>query len=172
METTRRFRPVGMTAFERFSVPSTCGCCGREGLKKTVKMTDGSTTIWMGTGCAQNAMDIDSDNFRAHQRLAQKSWDNGGAYRAYLDALLPEFVGQHEKQLLLADRLNGFHAWRETGTFEAWIPARARAQLAIVGSIVLGHDIDGNVVSNPFTADEMEVVRAWHQRLRAAVRAV
>lgn len=58
-----KFRPAATSAMERANVPSVCECCGREDLKKTVKVTNGETTLWMGTGCAAKACGIGIKEF-------------------------------------------------------------------------------------------------------------
>lgn len=64
--TSTKYRPAATSAFERYSTPSECGCCGRENLKTTVKMAapDGSI-VWMGTGCAAKAMGVGVKEYKA-----------------------------------------------------------------------------------------------------------
>lgn len=82
--TAPRFRPCAASAFERASVPTVCGCCGREELVRTVKMTDGETVMWMGVGCAAKAMGVPA---RERGRAAARIQDAAEAIeRAERDA--------------------------------------------------------------------------------------
>lgn len=168
--TQKNFRPIGLSAFERFNLPSTCGCCGREGLKKTVKMTDGTTIVFMGTGCAQKAMDIDPDNFKAAQKRTQLRWDRGGAYRAFLDAICPAFAGSEEKQIVLTNCLDLFGTWEKTGKVGQPSVNNARVQASKLSAMIMGHDVDGNSVTSPFTSEDMPIVVAWRDHLRTIAR--
>ena len=168
MNTTKQknFRPVGLSPFERFALPSTCGCCGRENLKKTVKMTDGSAVIFMGTGCAQKAMNVDPDNFKHAQRRAQERWERVEAYRAYLDVIVPQFAGQETKQRAMVEHLSLFCTWRETGKIGTPTTHNARMQGGKLGAMILGQDVDGNPVESPFAPEDMPIVKAWREYLR------
>ncbi len=68
---TKSYTPAGMSSLDRVNTPTECGCCGRQGLKTTVKMAapDGGI-VWMGTGCAAKAMGIDGPTFRDVAREA------------------------------------------------------------------------------------------------------
>jgi hypothetical protein len=84
---------------DRTNMPTECACCGREGLKRTVKLVspDGVTT-WMGTTCAARAMGIDGPTFRnlakdadnvvataeAAERKARQDAEHA-AWKAWLD---------------------------------------------------------------------------------------
>lgn len=70
---TTTYRPAGTSALERMNTPTTCGCCGREDLKATVKLagSDGSI-VWMGTGCAAKAMGVGIADFRTQAKAADK----------------------------------------------------------------------------------------------------
>lgn len=166
-----KFRPVGMSAFERFNMPSTCGCCGREGLKKTVKMTDGAAIVFMGTGCAANAMNIDPDNFKRHQRAAQERWDRSGEHRAFLDAACPQFAGNEAKQTAMVGRLGLFDGWKSTGKIGTPKTYDARMQVADLCTAILGKNVDDEPVASPFATEDMPIVLAWRDHLRAMVRA-
>jgi hypothetical protein len=78
---TKSYRPAGMSAQDRLNMPTECSCCGREGLKRTVKLVspDGFT-VWMGTGCAAKAMGIDGPTFRDLAKAADAELE--GARRA------------------------------------------------------------------------------------------
>jgi hypothetical protein len=58
MNTTHNgFRFAELARGESLQSPETCDCCGREGLKKTVKLISPSgSVVWYGTGCAARAM--------------------------------------------------------------------------------------------------------------------
>ncbi len=100
------FRPAATTALERASMPSTCGCCGREELKRTVKMTDGAAVVWMGVGCAAKGTGVSVREVNATARAAQNEADAAEAqvaedhrraeqarWQAHLDARSPECRG-------------------------------------------------------------------------------
>ncbi len=99
MTTTQNFRPAGMSSQDRLNVPTECGCCGREGLKTTVKMVDDNGSIlWMGTGCAAKAMGVGVDLFKRAAKDADAviANENIAAQRAetdrwfaFLDANVP-----------------------------------------------------------------------------------
>lgn len=69
------FRPAATTALERASMPSTCECCGREGLKRTVKMVNGTAVLWMGVGCAAKGTGVSVREVNAAERVVQKEAD-------------------------------------------------------------------------------------------------
>ncbi len=71
-----KFRPAATSAMERASVPSVCECCGREDLKKTVKVTNGETTLWMGTGCAAKACSMGIREFGKALKVEQDAQDS------------------------------------------------------------------------------------------------
>lgn len=98
MNTTQtvRFHPAHLSAFERFNMPTTCGCCGREGLKKTVKVTDGTRVLFMGTGCAMKACRMGEKSFAKAQAEASAK-----RYNDNLDRLCPDFAGSYMKQMAL-----------------------------------------------------------------------
>lgn len=62
--------PAGMSFLDRLNTPTECGCCGREGLKKTVKMSGPGGIVWMGTTCAAKAMNLGVAQFRTEARTA------------------------------------------------------------------------------------------------------
>lgn len=106
---TIKFRPAATSAMERANVPNVCGCCGREELKKTVKVvsSDGATTLWMGTGCAAKACGIGVKEFGKslkREQDVQDTVDQKAAdverraymarWHAHLDAKCPQFKGE------------------------------------------------------------------------------
>lgn len=171
MNATKIFRPVGLSPFERFNLPSTCGCCGRQNLKRTVKMTDGTAIVFMGTGCAQNAMSIDPDNFKAAQKHAQSRWEKVGAYRAFLNAAVPQLAGQEDKQRAMVDHLGLFLDWKETGKIGTPSANRARIQFGHLYQMIAGINVDGEAVTSPFSPEDMPIVIAWQDYLRSVVKA-
>lgn len=94
---TQRWTPAGTSAQERLNNPSECGCCGRQGLKKTIKMraVGGASILWMGVGCAakaavlgvkqlQEAAALADDAIMLAERCAGRSAD--AAWQAFLDS--------------------------------------------------------------------------------------
>lgn len=121
--TATKFRPAATSAMERANVPSVCGCCGREELKKTVKVTDGVTTMWMGTGCAAKACGVGVREFSRDLKTAQNAQDAAeraerdrehaahmARWSAHLNARCPAFAGDIFRQV---QSLGGFKAARE-----------------------------------------------------------
>jgi hypothetical protein len=140
MNTTQstKFRPVHLSAFERFNVPTMCGCCGRDGLKKTVKVSNGVTTMFMGTGCAAKACKLSADGFKSAQGKAA-----AGAHAAFLDMLCPEFAGQWGKQVALVGAwLARYEVYNRTGVVLVQEPEDARKAYATALE-ALGIGVDG-----------------------------
>lgn len=54
---TNGYTFASLSIGEALQSPDTCDCCGRDGLKRTVKLVnpDGNV-VWFGTGCAAVAM--------------------------------------------------------------------------------------------------------------------
>jgi hypothetical protein len=59
--------------------PDHCECCEREDLKKTVPITNGTSTIWVGTGCAARLCGSTITEFR---RASKRAYDAAEAERA------------------------------------------------------------------------------------------
>lgn len=125
--TTTRYHPAATSALDRVDSPTTCQCCGREGLKKTVKMTDGVAVVWMGTGCAAKAMGVGVSEYQRGAKAVQKVADDAersereaehraddAAWQAHLDALVPSLHGDRFRQI---QSLGGFRVAR--ASFEA-----------------------------------------------------
>ena len=124
MQTTAdKFRPAATSAMERANAPSVCECCGREDLKKTVKVTNGATTMWMGTGCAAKACGVgikdfgkalkaEQDQHDAAERKAEEiAWRARDAvWQAHLDARCPQLKGERFRQI---EALGGIRTARE-----------------------------------------------------------
>lgn len=100
------FRPAATSALERASMPSTCECCGREGLKRTVKMVSGDAVLWMGVGCAAKGTGVSVREINAAERAEQKTADDAerkareiasnlefARWQAHLNARCPEHRG-------------------------------------------------------------------------------
>lgn len=118
-----KFRPAATSAMERANVPSVCECCGREDLKKTVKVTNGETTLWMGTGCAAKACGMGIREFgkalgaeqtaqeAAEKAAEEKAWrEHNARWQAHLDARCPALRGDRFRQI---QALGGGKAARE-----------------------------------------------------------
>lgn len=155
MTTTQsvRFRPVHLSAFERFNVPSTCGCCGREGLKKTVKVSNGAATMFMGTGCAAKACKLSTDGFKAAQAKAAAN-----AHHAFLNILCPEFAGESAKQVALIGAWSArFEVYERTGVVQAQDTETSRNTYAAALD-ALGLGVDGKdsrlAQCHKFTAEQ------------------
>ena len=53
------FRFAALARGESLQSPDVCACCGRDGLKKTVKLINpAGRAVWFGTGCAARAMGV------------------------------------------------------------------------------------------------------------------
>lgn len=118
------FRPAATSALERASMPSTCECCGREGLERTVKMTNGVAVMWMGIGCAAKGTGVsvreinaaekgEQDRADAEERAARDAaWRAEHArWQAHLDARCPA----HKGEILLQIRALGGMALAREG---------------------------------------------------------
>jgi hypothetical protein len=112
MTTYTNFRVAATTAIERASMPTTCECCGRENLKRTLKMTNGPSVLWMGVGCAAKGTGVstralskeerelqeyhDSEEAKATQRTANERF---ASWQSFLDARCPELRGNTFEQV-------------------------------------------------------------------------
>jgi hypothetical protein len=67
METSMNgYRYAKLAAGESLCSPETCDCCGREGLKKTIKLINpAGCPVWFGVGCAARAMGVAGHEVRA-----------------------------------------------------------------------------------------------------------
>lgn len=150
-----KFRPAPVSAFERFNMPSTCGCCGRQGLKKTVKVTNGETTMFMGTGCALKAC-----------RMSDKAWQKAQAeleakkYNRFLDIVCPEFTGQWIKQMALVGvgHTRRTDVYEKTGTVVAMDSIEGRDSLArLTDALVNGVSLGYGKGQACFTTEETQI---------------
>ncbi len=121
MTEPRTYTPAGMTAQERLNTPTECGCCGRQGLKRTVKMvaSDGGI-VWLGSTCAARAMGIGEAQFARHTREADRAVASAAAEArraaaaaedALFDAYLVATTGRTDRREQI-DALGGFAAAR------------------------------------------------------------
>ena len=115
-----RFTLAALGPGESLTSPDTCECCGREYLKKTVKVTDGVAVMWMGVGCAAKACGVGIREARkAHKVLEDARADaervaRAEAHRAsmarwtaHLNARCPEHAGDIFRQI---EALGGYDA--------------------------------------------------------------
>lgn len=107
--TNVRYRIGATSAMERANVPSECSCCGREDLKKTVKLVPlaGGSPVWFGTGCAAKALGMGVPAFRKEAKRLQDEQD------------ARDFAAR-----AAADR-------RETEAWFAWLTARAGSAVVL-----------------------------------------
>src|SRR5690606_28942982 len=98
---------------ESLQSPSVCDCCGREGLKKTVKLVNPEGRIvWFGVGCAAKAMScpeklvrkareaaIDAETTRERAERDREWRERDAQWQAFLDASGPEFVRNRLRQI-------------------------------------------------------------------------
>ena len=62
---------------ESLTAPETCDCCGRQGLKKTIKLVNpGGRVVWYGTGCAAKAMGSQQKLVEKKRKEAIKARDD------------------------------------------------------------------------------------------------
>lgn len=94
------FRFAELGPMERLTSPDTCDCCGREGLKRTVKLiSPAGRPVWYGTGCAARAMGCptktvtkarkaahDAAYAAERKQKAAESRAREAAWQAFLDA--------------------------------------------------------------------------------------
>ncbi len=56
---------------ESLQSPETCDCCGREGLKRTIKLINPEgRPVWFGVGCAAKALSVGAEVVRAARKGA------------------------------------------------------------------------------------------------------
>ncbi len=116
---TARFRPAPMNAFERLSSPTECQHCGRVELRRTVKVTDGTAVLWLGTGCAAKAMGVGLTEYRREAKAVQDA-----AEAAEQDARAAADRVKHAEWVAFLDRVSPpvtivtDYGSRQTGIFE------------------------------------------------------
>lgn len=108
---------------ESLQSPDVCDCCGREGLKKTVKLINPEgRVVWFGVGCAARAMScpeklvrreredaIDRERLAARTEQFQKDQAEDAVWQAFLDGASAEHAGNRFKQIAA---LGGYPAAR------------------------------------------------------------
>lgn len=128
MNTTHNgFRFAELARGESLQSQDVCDCCGREGLKKTVKLiSPEGRVVWFGVGCAAKAMGVgvdvarearkaaietEQDRVKADADRARRQADE--AWQTFLDAR----AGAGRDRFSQIDRLGGYKAAR--AMFEA-----------------------------------------------------
>lgn len=72
MTTTNGYRFAELARGEALQSPSVCECCGREDLKRTIKLINpDGRPVWFGCGCAARAMGVDTKTVRAAKKRAE-----------------------------------------------------------------------------------------------------
>ncbi len=72
MATNNGYRFAELARGESLQSPSVCDCCGREDLKKTVKLINPEgRPVWYGVGCAARSMGTTTKTVRAAKRAAE-----------------------------------------------------------------------------------------------------
>lgn len=117
------YRFAELARGESLQSPDVCDCCGREDLKKTVKLVNpDGRVVWFGVGCAARAMGCKPlmvkharqdaiDACAAAERVAQFEIDRAedARWQAYLDSAAPAHTGNRFKQI---EALGGWAASR------------------------------------------------------------
>lgn len=107
---------------ESLQSPSVCDCCGREDLKRTVKLINpGGAVVWYGCGCAARVMGLAPKTVRAAKKAAEEQADTAARlareaehrasdalWQAFLDSAAGP-VGDRFKQI---EALGGYAAAR------------------------------------------------------------
>jgi ribosome-binding protein aMBF1 (putative translation factor) len=107
------YKPAATSAIERASMPTVCECCGREQLKRTVKMVSVTGSVmWMGVGCAAKGSGVSVREINQAEREKQNEYDKAqdqakakvrieeqARWQAHLDSRCPEFRGQVLRQI-------------------------------------------------------------------------
>ena len=97
------YRYAELGPMERLSSPDTCDCCGREGLKRTIKLiSPAGRPVWFGCGCAAKAMGrslkevnkarkdaIDAARDAEWKAKQAASWAHDLRWQAFLDKHVP-----------------------------------------------------------------------------------
>lgn len=104
MSTTNNgYRFAELAQGEGLQSPSVCDCCGREELKRTVKLINPEgRSVWYGAGCAARAMNVEKKVVTAAKKAAedrayelerserQAAWKlTDAAWQAFLDRVAP-----------------------------------------------------------------------------------
>lgn len=66
------YRFAELARGEALQSPSVCDCCGREDLKRTIKLINpDGRPVWYGCGCAARVMGIETKTVRAAKKAAE-----------------------------------------------------------------------------------------------------
>jgi hypothetical protein len=72
METNNGYRYAELARGEALQSPSVCDCCGREDLKRTIKLVNPEgRAMWVGCGCAARLLGTDTKTVRAAKKAAE-----------------------------------------------------------------------------------------------------
>lgn len=150
-------------------MPTTCACCGREGLQKTVKMTDGETVVWMGVGCAAKA----AGGARRYARELEKAEAN--RLTDFCKMLCPEFADRYFERFCLVGvgRAERMAKWDRTGIVPRMSPKDAKIQFGLAMD-ALGIGVDGSDHQNPnvgnakFVGDEIDIALRYVREIAIA----
>lgn len=111
MEATNNgYRFAELALGEALQSPSVCDCCGREDLKRTIKLINPEgRPVWFGCGCAARAMSVDLNLVRAAKKAAEdRAYEaeqtakqaahkvTDAAWQAFLDRVAPG-MGRYEQ---------------------------------------------------------------------------
>lgn len=130
--TLERYTFAAAELGESMQSPDTCDCCGREGLKRTVKLlSPAGRSVWFGLGCAARAMGVGVDVVRqarrdaeaaamANERAAEQAvWRAEDAqWQRFLDSVAPgldRFRQIHEVLGGMASARAAYRAWLAGG---------------------------------------------------------
>jgi hypothetical protein len=97
------YRYAELARGEALQSPSVCDCCGREDLKRTIKLINPEgRPVWFGCGCAARVMGIDVKLVRAAKKAAEdRAYEaeqaanreahrlSDAAWQAFLDSVAP-----------------------------------------------------------------------------------
>jgi hypothetical protein len=95
------FRYAELSRGEGLCSPDTCDHCGRQNLKKTIKLiTPDGQCVWFGVGCAARAMgiglkEVKAAKARAESALAQQERAERQALAMVEDAIWDAFLNRH-----------------------------------------------------------------------------
>lgn len=116
MNTAQRmngFRFAELARGESLCSPDTCDHCGREHLKKTIKLiSPEGRVVWFGVGCAANATGLGLKEIRSAkasaervaaeaERLEQQAkWkEEDNRWQSFLDGAIPTLAGDRARQI-------------------------------------------------------------------------
>lgn len=112
METTHNgYRYAELARGEALQSPSVCDHCGREDLKRTIKLINPEgRAVWIGAGCAARLMSVDVKAVRAAKKAAEdKAYEaeqaakqaarrlDDAAWQAFLDSATRPGMDRYEQ---------------------------------------------------------------------------